>query len=71
MKKLRLDVEELAVESFRTEAGEGEGRGTVRGREWWAAAEPVAGVGGTDVSTCDPKQACGCADSWEGSCDCG
>ena len=33
MKKLRLDVEELAVEQFSTEAVQEQGPGTVRGRD--------------------------------------
>ena len=38
MRKLRLDVEELEVESFGTDAGDGQRRGTVEGRE-----DPVDG----------------------------
>ena len=57
MKKLRLEIETLAVESFATAPKDGAARGTVHGR-------------GTDASTCDPRYACGCGDSWEGSCDC-
>ena len=47
MKKLKLDVEELAVEQFKTEAAEdeGQGEGTVQAYEskWWS---------GCNVSTC-------------------
>jgi hypothetical protein len=63
MKKLRLNVDELAVESFAVAAGDAL-RGTVLARAG-ANGEPCPR---TDESTCDPHQACGCIPSWAISC---
>jgi hypothetical protein len=59
IKKLRLDLEALSVESFATADGEG-GRGTVRGNVAFGEANP-----NTDESTCNPEQACGCIPTWQ------
>lgn len=63
MNKLRLYLDELAVESFSTGDDAGR-RGTVLGRAA-AGAEPCPR---TDESTCDPNQICGCIPSWVISC---
>jgi len=63
MHKLRLNVDELAVESFAT-GHDAEPRGTVLGRAA-AGAEPCPR---TDESTCDPNQMCACIPSWAISC---
>ena len=63
MNKLRLNVDELAVESFAT-GHDAEPRGTVLGRGV-VGAEPCPR---TDESTCDPNQVCGCIPSWVISC---
>lgn len=63
MNKLRLDVDELAVESFAT-GNDADARGTVLGRGA-VGAEPCPR---TDESTCDPKQMCGCIPSWVITC---
>lgn len=63
MNKLRLNVVELAVESFAIAGGDAL-RGTVQARAG-ANGEPCPR---TDESTCDPKQVCGCIPSWVISC---
>ena len=61
MKKLRLEIEALTVETFATAARDGGARGTVRGRD------SDAGVGTDPLnsrmyseSTCDANYDCGC-----------
>ena len=63
MNKLRLNVDELAVESFAT-GTDAELRGTVLGRVA-ADGEPCPR---TDESTCDPNQMCACIPSWVITC---
>lgn len=61
MKKVKLEVDELAVESFETSAGEEEGRGTVFGN-----------VKETDIRYCGSGYRCytdnepECATQWYG-----
>lgn len=66
MKKLRLDVEALAVESFPTTPADGSGRGTVHGRE--ETAPSFCGVQTClyecDTWGCDPNPG-----SWGGECN--
>ena len=40
MKKLTLDLETLAVDSFRPEAAPADARGTVRGFDWTVPSYP-------------------------------
>jgi hypothetical protein len=62
MKKLRLELDALRVETF--DAGAGDGRGTVRGREsdpWTCAGDPESCGGSCDASCtggCDPSDGC-------------
>lgn len=50
MKKLRLELDELQIESFGTDADEAESRGTVAGQN----EPPVTqSCGGTCVNTCN------------------
>jgi hypothetical protein len=76
MKKLKLEIDELRVESF--DAGSGDGRGTVAGRNWTAdscdacapvpiddsvnycGTQPVATCGATYCATCGATCSCGC-----------
>jgi hypothetical protein len=53
-KKLRLKLEELSVESFRTDSGALAGRGTVRGRD-----DSVGATLPPTESSCDPYE-CPC-----------
>lgn len=53
MKKLRLDLGTLAVESFGTTPGAGARAGTVRGREDCPSCG--CSLGAADVVTCDPS----------------
>jgi hypothetical protein len=55
MRKMKLDIETVAVESFATEAGELDARGTVCGN---AVTQPI----------CTAETRCGCPLSWDGSC---
>lgn len=67
--KLRLQVEELAVESFATAESEARARGTVKGHGTWdfcgppSASEPMACICMSDEptadTTCNPNQ-CPC-----------
>jgi len=63
MKKLRLNVEELAVESFAT-GRDGDAPGTVLAR----GAVGAEACPRTNESTCDPNQVCGCVPSWVITC---
>lgn len=70
MKKVKLDVDSLAVESFET-GGDGQARGTVQGR----------GISNercnSDVScadtcyflSCNPSDCGKCVDTYDGTCD--
>ncbi|HST57354.1 MAG TPA: hypothetical protein VLK84_01625 [Longimicrobium sp.] len=63
MKKLRLDLAAVQVESFPTSTLPGAGAGTVRGQ----AGEPVshgAGLDGCTVGGCSGDGAC----SWDAGC---
>ena len=60
MKKLRLELDALQVESFEADAGEREGQGTVHARE---ASQPVNTCGCADTSIkipcfCSERQTC-------------
>lgn len=58
MKKLTLDLDTLAVQSFETTAGE-DGRGTVQGLMYALAL----GSGGASCPTCEPIETCTCAEN--------
>ena len=72
MKKLRLDLEQLEVDSFATDREATRGNGTVRGAQSYETTTNVVGCrtvnaggdtcgcGATDVNTCDP---------WNGWCN--
>jgi hypothetical protein len=66
MKKLRLDLETLSVESFDATPREGRVRGTVRARsafteEGCPTEQCTAPELGSCASSCNMFQACGCA----------
>lgn len=63
MRKMRLDPESLAVESFATLSPE-RARGTVFGHVN-ADGEPCPR---TDESTCNPNEVCACIPSWAITC---
>jgi hypothetical protein len=84
MKKLRLELDALEVESFST-FDDAKGRGTVEGRasEAWnsnccpqSASVPVACVcvsaeeGGTCETTCNPNDCATCNGSWSCQTNC-
>lgn len=61
MRKLMLDVEKLAVESFETDAVDGRARGTVRGASVVPIDEktrPEPGGGATEAGFTCPYQIC-------------
>ena len=61
MRKLMLEVENLVVESFETDAVHGGARGTVRGASVIRPekeVEPETGGGGTDIGFTCPMQIC-------------
>jgi hypothetical protein len=60
MKKLKLDPEELAVESFDAEAGPDGGQGTVRGHNWTQSPEECTCYGRMCGTTAAPGQLCAC-----------
>jgi nanoRNase/pAp phosphatase (c-di-AMP/oligoRNAs hydrolase) len=72
MRKLMLEIEKLAVESFETDAVDGQVRGTVRGNDRVPAEkieEPETGGGATEAGFTCPYQICdpmGLSD--DGSC---
>jgi hypothetical protein len=77
MKKLKLEIEELRVESF--EAGSADGRGTIAGRNWTAEScdpcEPFPVDDGT-VNYCQsqaPENTCGATycGTCGATCSCG
>lgn len=57
MRKIRLDVEGLAVDSFATHA-EGTDAGTVRGHERTNAWDCVYSLTGTEHCPCDSEASC-------------
>lgn len=68
MSKIRLDIEDLAVESFDTAGGQGDGAGTVHGREFTVI--PDCRTVGSDcrtVQTGNPECP-GCQVSGNASC---
>jgi hypothetical protein len=73
MKKLRLDLGALRVESFATRAG-GEGRGTVQGHESYPnQCFPPSGSLEPEIDTCAYNTCAGntCYYSCNGTCNCG
>ena len=65
MKKLRLDLEDLAVDSFRMDGGDEQG-GTVHGQAvwtwWWSACNTCDNTCDAAVATCGAS--CGVACRW-------
>ncbi len=72
MKKLRLEMDELRVESFATDAAAGEA-GTVHGHSYPNACLPPSGSDEPFVDTCGYATCAGdtCWQSCGGSCNCG
>lgn len=81
MRKLRLELDTLSVETFDATPAQGEARGTVRGRSGWSFDRCLwtyesecptrlctPGVGTCD-SSCDPNQACDCRYTYNVTCD--
>jgi hypothetical protein len=60
MEKLRLDPEELAVESFESEEGPDAGQGTVRGHNWTQRAQDCTCYGQLCGTSAAPGEPCNC-----------
>ena len=73
MRKIRLDVDALRVDSFDTAAGAESQRGTVRGHSYPDACFPPSGSDDPFLDTCGYATCAGdtCWYSCGGSCGCG
>jgi len=60
MKKLKLDLEELAVESFDAEAGPDAKQGTLRGHNWTQSPEECTCYGRVCGTSAAPGEMCQC-----------
>ncbi|MDB4948662.1 MAG: hypothetical protein JWM27_1311 [Gemmatimonadetes bacterium] len=56
MRKIRLDLDKLDVETFDTSAADSDGRGTVHGHDY-----SQVGTCDARVATCQPGGTCRCA----------
>lgn len=68
MKKLKLRMDALRVESFETVAGPGAARGTVRGNEPTAGCTETANPECTQAFACETYGDCTMYGSCEGTC---
>jgi len=67
MKKIRLDLDQLAVDSFPTTRGGASGMGTVRGHV--TGPDPIS-LPPTEGAACNPQsQYCGTYDTCQASCN--